>query len=65
MKDLRVHLSWVRGGDVTHWTDEQIGRKIVDTYHRSKVLPFLISEIRNREYLHGKSCEINFNYILT
>ena len=48
MKDLRVHLSWVRGGDVTHWTDEQIGRKIVDTYHKSKVLPFLISEIRRR-----------------
>ena len=49
MKDLRVHLSWVRGGDVTHWTDEQIGKDIVYTYHKSKVLPFLISEIRRRK----------------
>ena len=49
MKDLRVHLSWTRGGDVTHWTDEQIGRKIVDTYHKTKVLPFFISEIRRRK----------------
>ena len=51
MKDLRVHLSWTRGGDVTHWIDEQIGRKIVDTYHKSKVLPFLISEIRRRNFI--------------
>ena len=49
MKELRVHLSWVRGGDVTHWTDEQIGRKIVDAYHKANVLPFLISEIRRRK----------------
>lgn len=48
MRELRLHLSWTRGGDVTHWTDDQIGKKIVDTYHKSKVLPFLISEIRRR-----------------
>ena len=48
MNELRLHLSWVRGGDVTHWTGEQIGRKIVGTYHKSKVLSFLISEIRRR-----------------
>ena len=46
MRDLRLHLSWVRGGDVTHWTDEQIGKEIVYSYHKSKVLRFLISEIR-------------------
>ncbi len=48
VKDLRVHLSWVRGGDVTHWTDKQIGKKIVCTYHKSGVLPLFISEIRRR-----------------
>ena len=48
MNELHLHLSWVRGGDVTHWTGEQIGRKIVGTYHKSKVLSFLISEIRRR-----------------
>ena len=49
MRDLRLHLSWVRGGDVTHWTDEQIGKKIVGLYHKANVLPFLISEIRRRK----------------
>jgi len=48
MKDLRLHLSWVRGGDVIHWTDKQIGMKIVCNYHKQGVLPFLISEIRRR-----------------
>ena len=48
VQDLRVHLSWVRGGDVTHWTDEQIGKKIVYTYHKKGVLPLFISEIRRR-----------------
>ena len=65
MRDLRLHLSWTRGGDITHWTDLQIGEYIVKSYHKSKVLPFLISEIRKREYLHGKSYEINCDYILT
>ena len=49
VKELSVHLSWVREGDVTHWTDEQIGKKIVDTYHESGVLPFFISEIWRRK----------------
>ena len=65
MRDLRLHLSWTRGGDITHWTDLQIGKYIVKSYHKSKVLSFLISEIRKREYLHGKSHEINCDYILT
>ena len=67
MRDLRLHLSWTRGGGggMTHWTDLQIGEHIVKSYHNSKVLPFLISEIRKREYLHGKSYEINYDYILT
>ena len=65
MRDLRLHLSWTRGGDTTHWTDLQIGEYIVKSYHKSKVLSFLISEIRKREYLHGKSYEINCDYILT
>ena len=42
MNKLRLHLSWVRGGDVTHWNDEQIGKKIVFMYHKSKVLPLFI-----------------------
>ena len=49
MRDLRLHLSWTRGGDVTHWTDEQIGKKIVGLYHKTNVLPFLMSEIRRRK----------------
>ena len=49
MENLRVHLSWVRGGDVTHWSDEQIGKKIVYSYHKSRVLPLFISEIRRRK----------------
>ena len=52
MRELRLHLSWVRGGDVTHWTGEQIGRKIVDTHHKEKVSSFLISEIKRREWKH-------------
>ena len=48
MRELRLHLSWTRGGDVTHWTDDQIGKTIVCTYHKSKVLPFLTSEMRRR-----------------
>ena len=48
MTEFRIHLSWVRGADVTDWTDEQIGMKIVDTYHDDKVLPLFISEIRRR-----------------
>jgi len=48
MRELRLHLSWTIGNDVTLWSDEQIGKKIVYYYHRSKVLPFLISEIRRR-----------------
>ena len=55
MEELRLHLSWTRGGDVTHWTDHQIGKYIVKSYQKSKELPFLISEIRKREYLGGKS----------
>ena len=68
MQDLRVHLSCVRGGDVTHWTDEQIGSKIVYMYHKSKILPFLIGEIRKRKLKHvcvkGKSLSMDYDYIL-
>jgi hypothetical protein len=46
MTELRVHLSWVLGGDVMHWTDGQIGKKIVKMYKNLGVLPILTNEIR-------------------
>ena len=59
MRDLRVHLTWTFGDDVSHWTDEQIGKKIVSYYHKSNVLPLLIREINTR-----KSTRVDYDYIL-
>ena len=57
MRDLRVHLTWTFGADVSHWTDEQIGKKIVSYYHKSNVLPLLlIREINTR-----KSKRVNYD----
>ena len=50
MSDLRLHLSWVFGGDVTHWTDGQIGKKIVKMYKKLGLLPFLSNEIRKHKH---------------
>ena len=54
MNDLRLHLSWVLGGDVTHWTDGQIGEKILKMYKKWGVLPFLTNEIRRHKYILRK-----------
>ena len=54
MSDLRLHLSWVFGGDVTHWTDEQIGIKIVKMYKKLGLLPFLSNEIRHHKHILRK-----------
>ena len=51
MSDLRMHLSWVFGGDVTHWTDGQIGKKIVQMYKKLGLLPFLVNEIRKHKQI--------------
>ena len=51
MSDLRLHLSWVLGGDVTHWTDGQIGKKIVKIYKEMGLLPFLSNEIRKHKHI--------------
>ena len=48
MIHLRLHLSWVLGYDVFHLNDEQIGRKILKTYRKSKVLPFLMKVIEQK-----------------
>ena len=45
MTHLRLHLSWVVGYDVFRLNDEQIGRKILKTYKKSKTLPFLLKII--------------------
>ena len=54
LSDLRLHLSWVFGGDVTHWTDGQIGIKIVKMYKESGLLPMLTNEIRKHKYILSK-----------
>ena len=46
---LRLHLSWVLGYDVFHLNDEQIGMKILKTYKKSRVLPFLLKVIGDRK----------------
>ena len=32
MRDLRLHLTWVLKGEVFHWTDEQIGKRILKIF---------------------------------
>ena len=54
LSDLRLHLSWVFGGDVTHWTDGQIGVKIVKMYQQSGLLPMLTNEIRKHKHVLSK-----------
>ena len=34
MKSLRLHLTWVLKGEVFHWTDEQIGKKILKIFQK-------------------------------
>ena len=51
MNELRLHLSWVLGGDVTHWTDGQIGKKILKIYEKLGILSFLTNEIRKQKYV--------------
>ena len=46
LTELRLHLSWVVIGDVFHWTDEQIGRKILRLHSKTGVLETLINEIK-------------------
>lgn len=45
LTELRLHLSWVLGYDVFSFNDERIGRKILKTFKKSKVLPFLLKVI--------------------
>ena len=32
LSDLRLHLTWTLKGEVFHWTDKQIGKKILRIY---------------------------------
>ena len=33
MKDMRLHLTWVLNGEVFHWTDKQIGTRMLRVFH--------------------------------
>ena len=32
MDDLRLHLTWVLKGEVFHWTDEQVGKRLLKIF---------------------------------
>ena len=34
MKDMRLHLTWVLKGEVFHWTDKQIGTRMLRVFHK-------------------------------
>jgi len=51
LTELRLHLSWALGYDVFCLNDERIERKILKTYKKSKVLPFLLKVIRESKDL--------------
>ena len=60
MTHLRLHLSWVVGYDVFCLNDEQIGRKILKTYKKSKALPFLLKMIGDSKDLMRRYGDMEF-----
>ena len=49
MYDLRLHLSWVRVEDVSHWKRLQIGKCILKIFKSRKILGKLITNIEEDE----------------
>ena len=36
MNKMRLHLTWVLKGEVFHWTDKQVGTRMLRIFHKLK-----------------------------